>query len=309
MIGAMWGRWVEATSRTEGPETMALFRIGIGLTLMWTVVTAWTSGAVDLVWTDAEFGGYRSLHESALVGWLGGASPRVVHGLLGGSLLGGALVAVGLGGRGSAFFALQAFIPIARLNSHANGSFEHLLTNALWLLVLCRATGAWSVDQRIARRRPPEIGVWARWLVLAQVILVYGTTGLQKTSSSWTPLGGFSAIYQALRDPAWQRVDLPWLGWLAPLLAVSTAAVWLFEIGWLLLPLLLWWRATDRGGRLGAFVRTHDPRPAILAFGLAMHLGILALMQVGGFSVLTLCFYVALWRPDEIRGWTTGRPR
>ena len=300
-----WIWWVFQTSRTETVETMAIFRIGVGIALVWTTLTPWLSGAVDLAWTDVAHGGYRELGATWLVTLLGGPTPGVVQGLMALSVAAGVLVTLGLGGRASALVALQSFLPLTRLNTHAGGSFEHLLTNALWLLVLCRASATWSLDCRLRRgawSSDDHIGSWARWLVLAQIVLVYGSTGLQKGGSAWTPLGGFSAVYFALRDPAWHRWDLPWLGWVSPLLTVSTAAVWLFETGWFLVPLLLWWRVRpDTGGRLGALVRRRDPRPLLLAFGAALHGGIFVLMEVGTFSWLTMCFYVALWSPSELR--------
>jgi len=303
-VRAWWRRWVEATSRTETGEVMALFRVGIGVALVWAVLTAWTSGAADLAWTDRHYGGYRGLKTNWLLELLG-PSTGVIDGLMVVSLLGGAFLTLGLGGRVTAFVALQAFLPLTRANPHSGGSFEHFLTNALWLLVLCRATATWSADCRLRTGRwgsDRRIGAWARWLVLLQIVLVYGTTGLQKGSSQWTPLGGFSAVYYALRDPAWNRWDFAWLGWLEPLLAVSTACVWLFETGWILVPFILWWqRHEGSGGRLGRWVRRWDPRPAILLFGASMHLGILVFLEVGTFSWLTMCFYVALWTPDEVR--------
>ncbi len=306
-LAAWWRRWVEATSRTETGEVMALFRAGIGVSLVWAVTTAWTSGAADLAWTDAEHGGYRTLGTSWQLDLLG-TTPAVIDGLMAVCLLSGVLLTLGLGGRLTALVALQAFLPLTRANTHSGGSFEHFLTNGIWLLVLCRSTATWSLD---CKRRTGgwssdlPIGAWARWLVLLQIVLVYGTTGIQKASSQWTPLGGFSAVYYALRDPAWNRWDVDWLGWLEPVLGVATASVWLFETGWLLVPFVLWWRAHEgSGGRLGRWVRRWDPRPAILLFGASMHLGILVFLEVGTFSWLTMCFYVALWTPAEVRAWS-----
>lgn len=312
-VGRLWRWWLAQTSRRETAETMALFRIGVGIALVWTIATAWISGALDLAWTDAAAGGYRTLSETPTLKLLGGPTPEVIQGLMTACIVSGSLLALGIGGRLTALVALQVFLPLTRMNTHSGGSLEHLLTNALWLLVLCRSTATWSVDCRVRDGRWTSdrmIGAWARWLVLAQIVLVYGTTGLQKSGSSWTPLGGFSAVYFALRDPAWQRFDIPWLGWLSIPLAMSTAAVWLFETGWVIVPLLLWWRVRPgAGGRLGAFVRRVDPRPAILAFGAAMHLGIFVMMEVGTFSWLTMCFYVALWSPAEIRSFVSKKAR
>jgi hypothetical protein len=312
-LAVWWRRWVHATSVTETAEVMALFRVGAGVSLVWVVVSVWVSGAAELVWTDQAFGGYRELDTTWLIDLLGGPTPGVIAGLMAVSGVAGALVTAGLGGRLAALVALQAWLPLTELNSHSGGSFEHLLTNALWLLVLCRSTATWSLDCRIrtgAWTGEGRIGAWARWLVLAQIVLVYGTTGLQKMGTSWTPIGGFTAVYYALRDPGWQRVDLPWLGWLEPVLAVATAMVWAFETGWLVVPLLLWWTwRPGTGGRLGALARRWPWRRAALAFGAAMHLGILLMLEVGAFSWLTMAFYVALWRPDELRAppWLSRR--
>ena len=60
---------------------------------------------------------------------------------------------------------------------------DRLLTNALWLLVLSRSTATLSLDCRLRTGQWVSsvlVPAWPRYLALYQLVLVYGTTGLQK---------------------------------------------------------------------------------------------------------------------------------
>ena len=315
-LRSAWARWVALTSRTETGETVAIFRILVGLGLVFTVTGAWSSGAWEFAWVPIEDGGYRTLKATWLVELLGGPSRALARALMVGSLATGAMLSLGIGGRATALVALQCYLPLTRLNTHTGGSYEHLLTNSLWLCVLAGCTATWSLDCRLGTGRwssDKRVGSWQRWLIVLQLVLVYGSTGLQKMGSSWTPIGGFSAMYDALSDPMWARWELPWLGWFGPVLAVGTALVWCFEISWVFYPGWWWLRRTERPltgrlGRMAAWARRWDLRPLLVGFGASMHLGIFVTMSVATFSWITVSLYVALWRPEEWRRFA-GRVR
>ena len=302
-----WSRLVLLLSTQEGAASMALFRVFTGLTLVLNVVSLWGGGTLRLL-TDAQYGGYRSLapdHWLAVA--LGGATPSSALLLSGLSLLGGALMVVGLGGRFGVLIAWQATMALFSLNADASGGHDRVLTNALFLLLLSPSTRTLSLDCRIRRGQwhdaAARISAWPRWVGIYQLLLIYGTTGIQKLGAEWLPMGDLLALYYSFFLPSWQRFDLAFIAgrpfiWLTQ---ASTALTWLFETG---SPLLLGWfylRWTqDRGGRLRRWLLRFDLRRLYALVGLGLHLGIWATMNVGPFSPAMLAWYFCLWRPDEI---------
>jgi len=289
----------------EGPETLAVVRITTAMALLLTVGGVVARGA-DVYWRTPEHGGYRpDLKIPWLFDLLGLEPSAAIPGTIAVALAAGVFVLVGAGGRASAFVALQSYMALKTVNNHVGGSYEHLLTNALWLLVLAPATATWSVDCWFRLRRwasDTPVPVWCRRLFLLQLAVVYGSTGLSKVGTNWTPLGGFNALYWTLADTNWIRFEVPGLGWLSPLLMVATAVTWLFETGWILVPLWLLLRDPARTGTWARRARRLDPRPFLTAFGLALHLGIWVLMDVATFSWVVLAYYPSLWRPRELLG-------
>jgi hypothetical protein len=302
----MWRRWIELVSRTEDGLSFALFRVCIGLCLLGTVGTVVVHGLVPILWVDREYGGYRSLGDrSWLLTALGGPQPEAVWLLIAVALASGVLLVVGFGGRVTAFVAAQSWLALSLVNGHCGGSYDELLSNALWLLVLGPNARTLSLDARLRTGRwlpSAPIGSWARALVVFQLVVLYCSTGSQKLSAYWTPVGGFSALYYILQQPSWQRTDMSFLAHVYPLTQVATAATWVWEITSPLLLVSMWLRRDPlRGGRVRRFLARYDYRIPFTLVGVSIHLGIEALMDVGPFSFIVLSFYVALWRPDEIR--------
>lgn len=306
-----FGAWLD---RRETGESLAVLRVAFGLCVVLTVGSVWVHGLVPLMWLTDDHGGYRQhLRTPWLFELLDVRGPTAVWSTVAVSITAGLAMMVGLGGRFTALVALWSYLALKHINGHAGGSYEVLLTNALWLLVLAPSTATWSLDCRLktgswSSDRP--VPVWCRHLFVFQLAIVYGTTGLQKMGSQWTPIGGMTAVYYVLQDLTWRRVDVPGAGWLAPFAAIGTGVTWLFESTWALLPLYLWKRRPGATGRLARFAQRVDLRYAYAAFGLALHVGIWVLMQVSTFSWITLSFYAALWRPEEVTralGWLGRR--
>jgi hypothetical protein len=69
-----------------------------------------------------------------------------------------------------------------------------------------------------------------------------------------------------------------------------------------LLLLALWYRRTRaRPGRLRRLANRFDARKAFVAIGIALHVGILSLLEVGPFSLISVAYYLCLLRPEEAR--------
>lgn len=305
-LARWWRAWVTLLDRREPGDAMALFRMAVALVVVWVLVGMATSGVADVVWVDRAHGGYRGLGQGPfLIRWLGGPTPAVVHGVLWTTVASGALLFLGLGGRLAAFVTLQGYMALHRLDHNASGSSDILVTNALWLLVLARSTATLSFDCRLRTGRfvsDEEIAAFPRYLGIAQLVVMYWSTGVQKVSVYWFPTGSYSALYYILQQPTWQRFSMTWAARVYPLTQVSSALTWLWEVTTPLLLLVYYYRHTaDRGGRLRALANRRDLRKVWALVGVTLHLMILVAMDVGHFSQISLAFYFCLWHPTELR--------
>jgi hypothetical protein len=290
----------------EDGTSLALFRIAMGLSVWATVGTVVFGGLVPVLWVDEAFGGYRQLGSGPwLVSLLGGPSPAVIWPLAITSLVTGALMVLGIGGRVTAVLCLLATGAVLDVNGHAGGSYDELLSNALWLVVL--AGGDATLSVRAWWRTGqwwPEVPVLAfpRWLALWQLALMYGTTGLQKVSAYWVPGGDASALYYILQQPTWQRFDMSWVAWVYPLTQVSTTITWFWEVLAPLWVLAVWYAADpERPGAVRSWFNRLRVRTLFAVTGLVMHAVIFVTMDVGPFSVISVGFYVCTVHPWEWR--------
>ena len=310
----MWGRWVALLSRTEPPLALALFRIAVGLCAVGTVLSPVLSDVVELIWMDREFGGYRVLKRGPwLVQWLGGPSPQMIWGLIVAALVSGTALTVGLGGRVMAFLTLWSAMAATDMNGQAGGSYDELLTCAIFLVLLSDGSRTLSLDCRLRTGRwtcDTPISSWPRWLAIFQIVLAYWSTGAQKVSAYWTPAGGFSALWYIFQQPSWQRIDMHWLAPLYPLTQVATASAWIWELTSPILLLAFWYRHTrERPGRVRGFMNRIDFRLCFAIFGTVVHLGVFIFMNVGPFTWVTLAFYVCFFHPEELtKAWHRLRP-
>ena len=216
--------------------------------------------------------------------------------------------------RTSALVAGQSLLALSTLNPDARSAYDPLLVDSLWLLVLADSSATLSLRCRLRAGRwtsDRPVAVWPRYLVIAQLTVLYFGTGLNKISIHWTPAGGFSALYYILQQPSWQRGDMTWLASVYPLTQLATATTWLWELSWPAVPLWLWLRAgAERGGRVRRWFGRIPVRGAYVSIGVLMHGMITVLMVVGPFSWVTLAYYPCLYRHEELRGaWrrVTGR--
>lgn len=313
--GRLWERWVAFWSREELPDTLALLRILLCAVLLADQVAVLRLGLVEALWAPAEHGGmgdplgvspppmlYRLLPASAATAWAAfgvWTAATVLFGL-------------GLFSRLSGLVLVLVYAQLALVLPGADRGIDMLLRNVLLVLALSPAGHAWSLDARIATgrwsgdRRPRP--AWARQLLILQLGVMYFTAGVQKVSLAWLPMGGFSALYIVLHDPAVANtaaMDLaPWY----PLTQLATAGTMLWEWSAPLFLLAFWYRATrTRPGRLRAFMNRVDFRALYLLVGVAFHVGIHATMHIGIFPWAMMALYVCAWHPDELGRLFRGR--
>jgi hypothetical protein len=307
VIARAWARWLSLWRGEEDVRLLALVRILVGTVLaadlLWTghlglVDALWgTDGIVDILGRDPQPELWRFLGAGTLAG-------RLAYGL---SLAGALGLAVGFCTRSSAVLLLLAYAQLAQANGAADRGIDTLVRNATLVLACSAAHRAWSLDAAWARWRGkalPTVGpAWPRRLLALQLVVVYFAAGIQKVALSWTPLGGFSALYLVLQDPSIASWRFDWLARVHPITQLATAATMAFEWGSCLVPLAWhaqrtrtragWWRAQSNRYR---WVR------GWMLIGVLLHLGIAATMSLGIFPWAMLALYPALLHPDEVFG-------
>lgn len=297
-------RWKRFWEHRETGTSLALFRIGTGFTVLYSIGGAVWCGVAPVVWLNEADGGYRAFSDPPwLFQLLGGLTPLALWSMIAVCLLSGGCLMMGLGGRLAAAVTLATYLAISDVNWHASGWDDILIFNALWLLVLGRSTATLSLDCRLSRgawTSTEPIAAWPRRIAVYQLVLMYFMTGIQKISILWTPSGDFAALYYCLQEPSWQRFDMRWLARVYPLTQIATATVWLWEWSSPLLLLDLHYRRTrERPGRLRRLFLKLNFRRWWVLLGVFMHLGIFVFIGLGPFTWMALSFYFCLYRPEE----------
>jgi hypothetical protein len=289
-------------STREPGTTLSWFRIALGGVVLYSLLSVIGAHLVGVIWVDAAHGGLQTLDESNfLVTLLGGRTVTTAWVLVSAGLVLASLLLLGFGGRLTAFATLEVYYALVTADSTLTGGYDTLITNALWILVFAESTATLSLD---CRRRTGSfrcdrlVPAWPRYLLILQLLVVYGSTGLYKVSPTWTPGGDYSALYWVFQDPTWRRFDMTWTASFFGATQVMTAVTWWWEVTAPLLLVVYWLRYTEaRGGSLRRWLTRHDLRKPWAAIGVALHLGILLLLDVGPFSLVSLAYYLCLIPP------------
>lgn len=304
-VARAWRAWVALMDTREPATPLALCRIAIGLVIVGHLTHMMVTGADALVWLDAAHGGLRVLDGGPLLRPLGGATPFNLRALETVATVSGLALSAGAFTRVAAVLAWLSWRVLANLNGHAGGSYDEVVTNTLFLLMLSGAGNALSVDAYRRGARSDALA-WPRWVGVGQIVVVYWSTGLQKVSAGWIPGGPMDALWYILQQPSWHRVDMAWLAPLFPLTQAATLGTWLFEMTPPLLLLSFWFRRTrTRGGYLRAQFNRIDFRFWYLAVGVVLHVSIEAALEVGPFSFAMLSLYPLAFHGDELARLTT----
>jgi len=312
-----WRMWLRLLAMTEPGTTLALFRIAVACVVFGSLTATVFADVVDVVWVEKAHGGLNKIRRVPF--WIevfGGATPTVVHGMLATCMTSLALVGVGFQSRLFALIAGQSYMSLYRLNPWAHGAYDMVITNALFILVLADASRTLSVDCKRRTGRwtsDDEVSVWPRGLVMLNLALMYGTTGIQKVSVYWTPAGGYSALFYVLQQPSWHNFSMDWIAPYYFFTQVGTFVTWWWEVS---TPVLLGAAFFVRlfptplgDGRPGRVRRATtwllqrhvDLRVVFAVTGVAMHGIIILCMSVGPFSYISMSLYICLFSADEWR--------
>jgi hypothetical protein len=213
------------------------------------------------------------------------------------------LFTVGWRTRLMGFLLYPAVLSIHHRNIATNCGPDNLLVALLFYLMLSPCGAAYSLDAlRASRKRgtlaEPLIVPWAQRLIQLQLVLVYLNTAVLKCNGS-TWLGG-TVMHYVLNNPEVRRFDVSFLCQYPALLNAMSHAVLALEFA---LPFLIWFKPT---------------RGWVIAGGLALHVGVLFLINVPLFGELMTACYLTFLTPDEFdalartlnpfRGMRPGRP-
>lgn len=305
-----WQTWAAIWNLREPPHVLAVVRMLLSGLLLWDFWLIRRHGLVEVLFSPQEVGGwpdvmtrnpvpemYRWFPVDSSTAW-GGWWAAVVFLLMFGT---GTLTRVAALG----FVLVSA--QLAQVAPLADRGIDAMLRNILLILAMSPCGRVWSVDAlvRSALGRPfaAEQPAWTRHLIVLQVAAMYFFAGIQKTALAWTPLGGFSALYLVLQDPAIARWPFAWLEGIYPLTQLAAAATMFFEYTACLVPLVYWFRETrTRPGRMRAFFNSHRPMRVWILVGVMLHIGIAASMQIGIFPWAMLSLYPAFLHVDELPG-------
>lgn len=294
-----WDAWVALMDRREPATALALVRIASAFVLLCDYLWIWHVGLIDPLWSRFPRG--------FATGFSGWADTLGLDAFGLWAIATGALVAV-LAGAATRVACVVFVIVSAQqsaISPESESAIDMLMRIVFLVLALSRCNARWSVDAWVARRvgrpMPALVPAWPRYLLLLQIVWVYFSGGQNKSSHDWGPLGGFTALSNALLCPHNGRLDPDLVIALQPLTRVATALTMVFELSALLYLLWLYYAATpDRPGRLRAFANRWRLRWIWLSLYVVFELGIAVGLKLGAFPYGMLALAPVLLLPDEL---------
>jgi len=276
---AFWFRPVSA-------RPLGAFRIAYGLVvlvhlaLLAPEVDFWLSDAGLLRGTEArELAG--PWRPSPLQHW---QSPPVIHAVLGATAVVTVLLIAGWRTRVMSALLYAGLLAMHHRNLASCSGADILLVVLAFHLMLSPSGAAYSLDARRAARRrgteaEPLILPWSLRLIQLQVTLLYFMSAVHKAGGkSW--LEG-SALYYILSNGEVRRFTFGLTAYPLLLNALAHGAV-VTEFG---LAFGLWSRAA---------------RPWAILAGVALHVGIMATINIPVFGELMIASYLAFLAPDQL---------
>ncbi|MCB9688463.1 MAG: HTTM domain-containing protein [Alphaproteobacteria bacterium] len=301
-LSRWWADWEAFWDEREHPLPVALVRIFLGLCFVYDFAHIWQLGLIEPLFVMAEAGGlsdgfmredpvwlYRILPPTA---WAG----HLHHGIL---LLSAVTFTLGLFTRTSAVTLIAASATFSAIMPYSDRGIDSLARSALCILVFSPAGKTLSLDALIRTGsvfgdgRPEPM--WARRLLIGQLVLMYFDAGISKTGITWWPMGHFSALYFALQDPAVAAYDYssfirkPFSFFMTQLGAAGTMV---YQYTYPLVLLLLWWRRhPERAGRFGRLLVAWRVEYLWIGVGFLFHIILGFSMNLGIFPWAMMSLY------------------
>ncbi|MFT4979657.1 MAG: vitamin K-dependent gamma-carboxylase [Myxococcota bacterium] len=303
--------WVGLWDRQEDARSLALLRIVLGGVILSDLLQIGQLGLVSTLYAPTEGGGLSMVLHREQVPWLYALlPPTATAGLVAYGLTLGAAVlwTVGLATPLAALLLAAMLTQLALAMPAADRGIDILIRNIVVIMAFSQSHRIWSLDAWLWRRDAVrQIPSWPRYVVVIQLVLVYGFAGLSKVSTAWMPVGHFSALYTAMHDPSVARLPAAWLPTLFPVTQLLTASTWVWELSAPVILLGLYFHDTrTRPGRIrAAFNRLQLLRLYVL-IGAMFHIGTALTFNLGIFPWAMLALYPAFLHPDQWPRWATG---
>ena len=303
-----WPWWVGIWDRREVPWSLALVRIGVATMLLVDLLAFARLDLVELLWVGVEHDGFstgttqkvvpivfRLFEPDVGTAWM----------LWGACVLGCLGSALGVFTRASLLWLVFWYSQTAGVMDPADRGIDTMIRNVVLLLAFSPTGKVLSVDARVRTgswfgdgQAEPN---WTRYLLILQLVAMYWLAGIQKLAGSWTPFGGYHALYYILLEPHVARAPFPWVHSIIPALQVGTAITHIWE--WTAPAILLAYVYRDtrsRPGRLREFFNSKGVLWWFVAVGAFFHLAIAATLRLGIFSWVMLSLYPVWWHADEL---------
>jgi Vitamin K-dependent gamma-carboxylase len=311
-----FARWVRLWSRREYADSLALVRIALSLVVLWDLFEVWRLGLIRALWAPIEEGGFGpSSYQEPVIAFYRtyGASMHSTQWLYALTVTAALLLLLGLFSRTSALLLLLCYAQLEALSPDADRGIDTLLRNVSCILMFSRAGATFSLDARMRGgfRRDVLVPAWPRYLIIAQLVLLYFFAGLAKDAANWSWNGGYVALFYVLHEPHHVRFALPHDALVSafPLTQLGTLATVTWERCAPLLPLLLWLRATRaRDSVLHRWVNRLRLLEVWVGTGVFFHLSLALLLALGIFPWGCLALYPAIAEPASWRRWLQLRP-
>ncbi len=306
----LWKRYVDFWNEREGPESLALVRITFALALIGNLLEQLFAGMLLELYADLGEGGVfpdeRSAAPLSLLKLFPlQPTPAIVYLFFAVQLLAAVCLLLGLGSRLAALVCFLVQVTFfERMRIWVFGG-DNVYRVFLYLMVLSPCGAARSLDAWLRGKPAADVPCWPRRLFIFQLTVIYVATGIMKLGSTWTIMGGWSALYLALNLPGIARWPGDWAAWVYPLTQIGTFVSRWWEMTFFLVPLNMWLRRRkEEGKKLGPVRRLiawKDLRWPYLILGLVFHVSLTLLLDLGLFSIVMLSLYPCLLRPAEAR--------
>jgi hypothetical protein len=203
-------------------------------------------------------------------------------------------------------------ISFENMNSYNDNAGDQVRGIALFYLMLCPCGAAWSLDSCLARWWGRRKDKWARWLgrpdgpvyvspwalrlLVFQMAYIYCVNGIYKLAGTeWTAGTSLYFVLNDLTLARWSYAQIPIPLWMTQVLSKS---VLIWEVCFPLFLLIPWMVAglvLIRPLRSKASVIVvrilRILRAVALLFGVAFHLGIFFMLELGFFGPYMICLY------------------
>lgn len=293
--------WIGLWDRKEHARSLAILRIALAAVVLADLLQIGWLGLADLLYSPVEGGGLGAILQRPTPPWLYPLLPvdhagPIVHGIAVACALSWG---VGLLTPLAAFGLVLSLTQLSLAMPVADRGIDLLIRNVVLIMAFSKSHRVLSVDAWLWPSTP-EVPSWPRYLVIAQLLLVYSTSGMAKVSATWTPLGHYSALYVAMHNPSIALLPPEALPTLFPVTQALTAGTWLWEWAAPTLLLALHYRDTrTRPGWLRASFNRLAYFRLYLLVGVLFHLGTAATFALGIFPWAMLAMYAAFVPPDR----------